>query len=158
MLATPSTIICSPEEMTQRSLFLPFSLPPSLSYFHPANWADSLIYQFNQIHDRKQISSQTDEVNMSNQFDQLTGALLILDHDLGPAQGEELQSLRSQLLLVHSQLLYERFKRQQHAIRNRRLLRRVINTTALEEHSVAMVPRIFFFAFIYFFYLFNDRC
>ncbi|XP_044052066.1 TSC complex subunit 1a [Siniperca chuatsi] len=56
----------------------------------------------------------------------------------GPAQGEELQSLRSQLLLVHSQLQYERFKRQQHAIRNRRLLRRVISATALEEHSVAM--------------------
>lgn len=58
---------------------------------------------------------------------------------LGPASGEESQSLRSQLLLVHSQLQYERFKRQQHAIRNRRLLRRVINTTVLEEHSVAMV-------------------
>ncbi|XP_056275054.1 TSC complex subunit 1a isoform X2 [Pseudoliparis swirei] len=56
----------------------------------------------------------------------------------GPAQGEELQSLRSQLLLVHSQLQYERFKRQQHAVRNRRLLRRVINGTALEEHAVAM--------------------
>ncbi|XP_059193721.1 TSC complex subunit 1a isoform X2 [Centropristis striata] len=56
----------------------------------------------------------------------------------GPAQGEELQSLRSQLLLVHSQLQYERFKRQQHAVRNRRLLRRVINATALEEQSTAM--------------------
>ncbi|XP_034727885.1 TSC complex subunit 1a isoform X2 [Etheostoma cragini] len=59
-------------------------------------------------------------------------------HVGGPAQGEELKSLRSQLLLVHSQLQYERFKRQQHAIRNRRLLRRVINATSLEEHSVAM--------------------
>ncbi|XP_051806703.1 LOW QUALITY PROTEIN: TSC complex subunit 1a [Acanthochromis polyacanthus] len=56
----------------------------------------------------------------------------------GLTQGEELQCVRSQLLLVHSQLQYERFKRQQHAIRNRRLLRRVISTTALEEHSVAM--------------------
>lgn len=56
----------------------------------------------------------------------------------GPAQGEELQSLRSQLLLVHGQLQYERFKRQQHAMRNRRLLRRVINATTLEEQSVAM--------------------
>ncbi|KAM9857753.1 TSC complex subunit 1a [Aulostomus maculatus] len=56
----------------------------------------------------------------------------------GPAQEEELQILRSQLLLVHSQLQYERFKRQQHAIRNRRLFRRVINATALEEQSVAM--------------------
>ncbi|XP_073322784.1 TSC complex subunit 1a isoform X2 [Pagrus major] len=56
----------------------------------------------------------------------------------GPTQGEELQSLRSQLLLVHGQLQYERFKRQQHAVRNRRLLRRIINATTLEEHSVAM--------------------
>ncbi|XP_069001422.1 TSC complex subunit 1a isoform X1 [Embiotoca jacksoni] len=60
----------------------------------------------------------------------------------GPAQGEELQCLRSQLLLVHSQLQYERFKRQQHAIRNRRLLRRVINATALEEQSVAMKAQL----------------
>ena len=45
-------------------------------------------------------------------------------------------------MLVHSQLLYERFKRQQHAIRNRRLLRRVVNTTALEEHTAAMVTRL----------------
>ncbi|XP_035021119.1 TSC complex subunit 1a isoform X1 [Hippoglossus stenolepis] len=56
----------------------------------------------------------------------------------GAVVGEELQSLRSQLLLIHSQLQYERFKRQQHAIRNRRLLRRVINSTALEEQSIAM--------------------
>ncbi|KAM7415494.1 hypothetical protein PAMA_017820 [Pampus argenteus] len=60
----------------------------------------------------------------------------------GPAQGEELQALRSELLLVHSQLQYERFKRQQHAVRNRRLLRRVINTTALEEQSVAMKAQL----------------
>lgn len=50
--------------------------------------------------------------------------------------------MRSQLLLVQGQLLYERFKRQQHAIRNRRLLRRVINATALEEHSVAMKDQL----------------
>ncbi|XP_022620476.1 hamartin-like [Seriola dumerili] len=60
----------------------------------------------------------------------------------GPALGEELQCLRSQLLLIHSQLQYERFKRQQHAVRNRRLLRRVINATALEEHSVAMKAQL----------------
>uniref|UniRef100_A0A3Q2P833 TSC complex subunit 1a n=1 Tax=Fundulus heteroclitus TaxID=8078 RepID=A0A3Q2P833_FUNHE len=60
----------------------------------------------------------------------------------GPAQGEELQALKSQLLLVHSQLQYERFKRQQHAIRNRRLLRRVINSTALEEQTAAMKAQL----------------
>lgn len=53
-------------------------------------------------------------------------------------QGEELQALHSQLLLLHAQLQYERFKRQQHAVRNRRLLRRVVNTTVTEEHGVAM--------------------
>ncbi|XP_008334649.1 TSC complex subunit 1a isoform X4 [Cynoglossus semilaevis] len=59
-------------------------------------------------------------------------------HFGGSAVGDELQSVKSQLLLIHGQLEYERFKRQQHAMRNRRLLRRVINTTALEEQSVAM--------------------
>nr|XP_020450979.1 hamartin-like [Monopterus albus] len=63
-------------------------------------------------------------------------------HFGGPAPGEELQSLRSQVLLVHSQLQYERFKRQQHAVRNRRLLRRVINATALEEDSIAMKAQL----------------
>ncbi|KAG7999650.1 Hamartin [Nibea albiflora] len=44
--------------------------------------------------------------------------------------------------LSRSQLQYERFTRQQHAIRNRRLLRRVINATVLEEHSVAMKAQL----------------
>uniref|UniRef100_A0AAV2MQ28 Uncharacterized protein n=1 Tax=Knipowitschia caucasica TaxID=637954 RepID=A0AAV2MQ28_KNICA len=43
------------------------------------------------------------------------------------------EELSIELLLVHNQLQFERFKRQQHAMRNRRLLRRVIHTTALEE-------------------------
>lgn len=36
-------------------------------------------------------------------------------------------------------MLYERFQRQQHAQRNRRLLRKVIRAAALEEHNAAMV-------------------
>ena len=43
------------------------------------------------------------------------------------------------MLLLHNQLLYERFKRQQHALRNRRLLRKVIRAAALEEQNAAMV-------------------
>lgn len=58
---------------------------------------------------------------------------------LGSAPLDELQTLRSQLLLLHNQLLYERYKREQHAVRNRRLLRRIINATALEEQNNAMV-------------------
>ncbi|XP_053170859.1 hamartin-like [Scomber japonicus] len=57
-------------------------------------------------------------------------------------QSEDLQALTSELLLVHSQLQYERFKRQQHAVRNRRLLRRVVNATALEEQTVAMKAQL----------------
>ncbi|CAK6983189.1 TSC complex subunit 1a isoform X3 [Scomber scombrus] len=57
-------------------------------------------------------------------------------------QSEDLQALSSELLLVHSQLQYERFKRQQHAVRNRRLLRRVVNATALEEQTVAMKAQL----------------
>ncbi|XP_028312246.1 TSC complex subunit 1a isoform X2 [Gouania willdenowi] len=61
----------------------------------------------------------------------------------GPAHQEsEFQCLRSQLMMVHAQLQYERFKRQQHAVRNRRLLRRVINAAALEEHSAAMKAQL----------------
>ncbi|MBN3283502.1 TSC1 protein, partial [Polyodon spathula] len=63
-------------------------------------------------------------------------------HFGGTAPVEELHTLRSQLLLLHSQLLYERYKREQHAIRNRRLLRRIINATALEEQNAAMKDQL----------------
>ncbi|ELV12667.1 Hamartin [Tupaia chinensis] len=56
--------------------------------------------------------------------------------------GDEIRTLRDQLLLLHNQLLYERFKRQQHAVRNRRLLRRVIKAAALEEHNAAMKDQL----------------
>ena len=52
---------------------------------------------------------------------------------------DEAQALRSQLVLMHNQLQFERYKREQHAIRNRRLLRRIINATALEEQNLSMV-------------------
>lgn len=59
----------------------------------------------------------------------------------GSPPSDEVRTLRDQLLLLHNQLLYERFKRQQHALRNRRLLRKVIRAAALEEHNAAMVSR-----------------
>ncbi|XP_041956465.1 TSC complex subunit 1a [Alosa sapidissima] len=55
---------------------------------------------------------------------------------------EELQHLRSQVQLLHTQLQFERHKREQHAIRNRRLLRRVINATALQEQNVSMKEQL----------------
>ncbi|CAL8317848.1 unnamed protein product [Lota lota] len=63
-------------------------------------------------------------------------------HFGGSAPQDELQTLRSQLLLLHSQLQYERYKREQHAVRNRRLLRRIINATALQEQNIAMKDQL----------------
>ncbi|XP_044161415.1 hamartin isoform X1 [Bufo gargarizans] len=59
-------------------------------------------------------------------------------HFGGSPPTDEILTLRNQLVLLHNQLLYERFKRQQHAQRNRRLLRKVIKVTALEEQNAAM--------------------
>ncbi|XP_005882180.1 PREDICTED: hamartin isoform X1 [Myotis brandtii] len=63
-------------------------------------------------------------------------------HFGGSPPSDEIRTLRNQLLLLHNQLLYERFKRQQHAVRNRRLLRRVIRAAALEEHNAAMKDQL----------------
>ncbi|XP_062937586.1 hamartin isoform X1 [Cynocephalus volans] len=63
-------------------------------------------------------------------------------HFGGSPPSDEIRTLRDQLLLLHNQLLYERFKRQQHAVRNRRLLRKVIRAAALEEHNAAMKDQL----------------
>uniref|UniRef100_A0AC11C0P5 TSC complex subunit 1 n=1 Tax=Ovis aries TaxID=9940 RepID=A0AC11C0P5_SHEEP len=63
-------------------------------------------------------------------------------HFGGSPPSDEIRTLRNQLLLLHNQLLYERFKRQQHALRNRRLLRKVIRAAALEEHNAAMKDQL----------------
>uniref|UniRef100_A0A4W2HJA1 TSC complex subunit 1 n=1 Tax=Bos indicus x Bos taurus TaxID=30522 RepID=A0A4W2HJA1_BOBOX len=63
-------------------------------------------------------------------------------HFGGSPPSDEIRTLRNQLLLLHNQLLYERFKRQQHALRNRRLLRKVIRASALEEHNAAMKDQL----------------
>ncbi|MCI4392810.1 hypothetical protein PGIGA_G00150260 [Pangasianodon gigas] len=60
----------------------------------------------------------------------------------GSGAPDDLALLRSQLLLLHNHLLYERHKREQHALRNRRLLRRVINATALEEQNNSMKAQL----------------
>ncbi|XP_073412093.1 hamartin isoform X1 [Dendrobates tinctorius] len=63
-------------------------------------------------------------------------------HFGGSPPTDEIHILRNQLVLLHNQLLYERFKRQQHALRNRRLLRKVIKVTALEEQNAAMKTQL----------------
>ncbi|XP_072908452.1 TSC complex subunit 1b isoform X1 [Hemitrygon akajei] len=63
-------------------------------------------------------------------------------HFGGSAPMDELHTLRNQLVLLHNQLLYERYKREQHAVRNRRLLRKILKATALEEQNLAMKDQL----------------
>nr|DBA21460.1 TPA: hypothetical protein GDO54_018089 [Pyxicephalus adspersus] len=63
-------------------------------------------------------------------------------HFGGSPPTDEIHTLRNQLVLLHNQLLYERFKRQQHAMRNRRLLGKVIKVTTLEEQNAAMKSQL----------------
>ncbi|XP_078282633.1 hamartin-like isoform X2 [Rhinoraja longicauda] len=63
-------------------------------------------------------------------------------HFGGSAPMDELHTLRNQLVLLHNQLLYERYKREQHALRNRRLLRKILKATALEEQNLAMKDQL----------------
>ncbi|XP_071370549.1 hamartin-like [Centroberyx affinis] len=105
----------------------------------PLELLDRLIIHGHEAHDR--LSRRLPMPNKSVDWSHFGGKQQSMKAK-GSAQGEELQAVRSQLLLVYSQLQYERFKRQQHAVRNRRLLRRVINATALEEHNVAMKAQL----------------
>ena len=63
----------------------------------------------------------------------------------GVAWSDDVTTLRGQVLLLHNQLMYERHKREIYAKRNRRLLGRVVNVTALEERNSAMVRRTSFY-------------
>ena len=47
--------------------------------------------------------------------------------------------LRGEIDMLHSQLMFERHKRETHSQRNRRLLSRIVKTTALKEQNNAMV-------------------
>ncbi|XP_030647399.1 TSC complex subunit 1a isoform X2 [Chanos chanos] len=111
----------------------------SLSSTSPLDVLDELIQQGHDSHARvlkrsPSQSSSTDSVSRGKQHSSNRKGL--------SAQEDDLPVLRSQLLLLHNQLLYERYKREQHAIRNRRLLRRVINATALEEQNNSMKAQL----------------
>lgn len=96
----------------------------------PAEVLDRLIQQGADVHSKElsRLSLPTKSVDWT--------------HFGGSPPSDEIRTLRSQLLLLHNQLLYERFKRQQHALRNRRLLRKVIRAAALEEHNAAMKDQL----------------
>ncbi|XP_036454088.1 TSC complex subunit 1a isoform X2 [Colossoma macropomum] len=108
-----------------------------LSATSPLEVLDRLIQQGNDLHEKvlkrsPSLSSQSSEPHSGGKHHSAKGK------GISPGAPDELTLLRSQQLLLHNQLLYERHKREQHALRNRRLLRRVINATALEEQNSSM--------------------
>ncbi|XP_063067111.1 TSC complex subunit 1b isoform X2 [Engraulis encrasicolus] len=102
----------------------------SIAAASPLEVLDRLVQQGNDVHDKvlKRLPLPSKSADWT--------------HFGGPVPLDELHTLRSQLLLLHNQLLYERYKREQHAVRNRRLLRRIINATALEEQNNAMKEQL----------------
>lgn len=63
-------------------------------------------------------------------------------HFGGVPPADEINILRGQILLLQNQVMYERHKRTNHAMRNRRLLRRIAHVTALEEQAQSLVEQV----------------
>ncbi|XP_067662773.1 hamartin-like isoform X2 [Haliotis asinina] len=63
-------------------------------------------------------------------------------HFGGAPPADEVNILRGQVLMLGNQVQYERHKRDLHAKRNRRLLRKIANATALEEQNKAMTEQL----------------
>ncbi|KAK3088192.1 hypothetical protein FSP39_015981 [Pinctada imbricata] len=63
-------------------------------------------------------------------------------HFGGMPPPDEINILRGQLFMMENQILYERNKREMHAKRNRRLLRRITHANALEEQNKAQFDQI----------------
>ncbi|XP_053380721.1 hamartin-like isoform X2 [Mercenaria mercenaria] len=100
---------------------------PFFSTFSPPELLDRHIRLGKDIH-AKELSKlpipSTQEVNWT--------------HFGGMPPADEVSILRGQLMLLHNQLMYERHKRDQHAKRNRRLLRKIAHTKTLEEQNNSM--------------------
>ncbi|XP_050965424.1 TSC complex subunit 1a isoform X1 [Labeo rohita] len=112
-----------------------------LSATSPLEVLDRVIQQGHDTHEKvlkRTLSSQ------SQSSDTHSGGKQHSNKGKGPvsAASDELGMLRSQLLLLHNQLLYERHKREQHALRNRRLFGRIVNATALEEQNNSMKTQL----------------
>ncbi|XP_064649167.1 hamartin-like isoform X2 [Lineus longissimus] len=67
-----------------------------------------------------------------------SGESISWTHFGGVPPTDEVNILRGQNMLLHTQMMYERHKREQHALRNRRLLGKIVKNVALEEQNSAM--------------------
>ncbi|XP_060578266.1 hamartin-like [Ruditapes philippinarum] len=104
---------------------------PFFSTFSPPELLDRHISLGKDIH-AKELSKlpipSTQEVNWT--------------HFGGTPPADEVSILRGQLMLLHNQLMYERHKRDQHAKRNRRLLRKIAHSKTLEEQNNSMSEQL----------------
>ncbi|KAI7812605.1 putative hamartin [Triplophysa rosa] len=112
-----------------------------LSATSPLEVLDRVIQQGHDTHDKLLkrtlfVQNQSSDPNSGGKQHSNKGKVLV------SVASDELGMLRSQLLLLHNQLLYERHKREQHALRNRRLFGRIVNTTALEEQNNSMKTQL----------------
>ena len=83
---------------------------------------------------------------------------LLLDHyveaaykstgDQGGGIETDLGKLREEIALLHSQLLYERHRRETLGLRNRRLLGKTKSSRVLEEQNTSLVSLVFSLSFI----------
>lgn len=60
----------------------------------------------------------------------------------GPLTEAESRSIRTNMLQMHCALLYERHRREQHATRARRLMRKIYECSSLEERNKALVQTL----------------
>ncbi|XP_033729532.1 hamartin-like isoform X2 [Pecten maximus] len=63
-------------------------------------------------------------------------------HFGGMPPADEVNILRGQIFMIQNQLMYERHKRELHAKKNRRLLRKIANAKAVEEQNNAMSDQL----------------
>ncbi|XP_059404264.1 hamartin-like isoform X3 [Carassius carassius] len=112
-----------------------------LSTTSPLEVLDRVIQQGHDTHEKV---LKTTLSSQSQSPDPHSGGKQHSNKGKGPVstESDELGMLRSQLLLLHNQLLYERHKREQHALRNRRLFGRIVNATALEEQNNSMKTQL----------------
>ncbi|KAL3871551.1 hypothetical protein ACJMK2_039542 [Sinanodonta woodiana] len=100
---------------------------PLFSTFSPSELLDRHLLLGSEIHD-KELSKMS-----------ITSSCTVnWTHFGGVPPADEVNILRGQILLMHNQLMYERHKRDQHAKRNRRLLRKITHAKAVEEQNATL--------------------
>lgn len=104
---------------------------PFFSTFSPPDLLDRHIAQAREVHAQE-----------LSRFQLTSQGSVSWTHFGGVPPADEVQLLRSQLILLHNQLMFERHKRELHAKRNRRLLGRIVKTKALEEQNTAMQDQL----------------